>query len=232
MLLRYIELRSTIDKFTSEYAPAQMFKLKADEWLHLTYLVDVARHFSFWTTNIGASKGARIGYLLGAYDELFEALEECRRRLRGLREEYTWTIELVSGIDAALKKLEKYYALTYSDIGSFYALGAILSPRIKMQAFALKYSWLFDPTRLKDNFEFEFRNLYREYYAQREPINYTQQQEIDLDPMSLVFGQRRGQIHSQSRELDFDEIDRYLSLGILYPYSNHYSNRLYYLRYF
>ncbi|RDW70298.1 hypothetical protein BP5796_08695 [Coleophoma crateriformis] len=192
MLIRYIKLRQTIEKFTAEFAPATIF----------------------WTTNIGTATDSRIGYVLGAYDELFEALEECNRRLKPLS--YPWIPELLTGIDKAIQKLDKYYNKTYGDLGSFYALGAILSPRLKMSAFSPKHCWLKNPDDSQIKFENELRQLYSQYYSDREQSSYKPcYSDWDLDPMSLVFDQRNNQGYSKgiNDQLGFDgEIDRYLAL--------------------
>jgi hypothetical protein len=213
MLLRYIELRPTIDKFTTDFGPATMFKLQPTEWTQLMYLTDVTRHFSFWTTNIGTATDSRVGYVLSIYDELFEALEECHRRLKPIQE--PWVKELINGIDMAILKLQKYYNKTYEDLGSFYALGAILSPRMKMGAFSPQHCWLVEPENWKTKFEDELQTLYTMYYSDTgQSCQAVRLTDRDLDPMTLVFSQRQNLSSSTSYNNSFlySEIERYLAL--------------------
>lgn len=218
MMERAVLLQETINKFTTEYTPANMFTLNSQEWKYITYLIDVTRHFGFWTANIGKATGSRLGYVLTAYDELFEGLEECCRRLKPLRD--PWIPDLLKGIDKAMQKLDKYYNKTYSATGSFYAFGAILSPRLKMTIFNPEYCWLDPNVDWQERFEGELRELYFQHYADREVLGPVQQKsryrEVDVDPMALLLSRKRGSSSMGSiprvEGLDGGEIDRYLAL--------------------
>jgi hypothetical protein len=126
-----------VNKFTTEFTLATIFHITSEEWKHITYLIDVTRQFSFWSSNIGIATGARLGFVLPAYDELFEGLEECTRRLKPLSD--PWIPKLLKAIDKAVQKLDKYYNLSCTGIGNFYAFGAILSPWLKMEVFNPDY---------------------------------------------------------------------------------------------
>jgi len=142
MLIRAYELRREIDEFTSKYNPARIFSLSYEEWIQIEYLIDITRPFNFFTTAIGKSTAPTLPYTFGIYDELFEKLEECHRRLSWRVKKYYWIRDLITGIEAAQAKLSKYYKRTYSNIGSIYAIGAILNPNTKLSQFDEKYCWL------------------------------------------------------------------------------------------
>jgi hypothetical protein len=74
MMLRAVLLQDAVNKFTTEFTLANIFHISPEEWKHITYLIDVTRQFSFWTSNMGIASGARLGFVLPAYDELFEGL--------------------------------------------------------------------------------------------------------------------------------------------------------------
>ena len=212
MMLRAVLLQEAIDKFTTEFTPANIFSISAQEWRHITYLIDVTRQFSFWTSNIGVASGARLGFVLPAYDELFEGLEECTRRLKPLQD--PWIPKLLKAIDKAVQKLDKYYTKSCRGIGNFYAFGAILSPRIKMEAFNPRYCWLNPTTNWQQHFEGELRSLYTQHYANQERTNQHQAQysELDKDPMALLLNRKRSYNSFTQTNEQGGEIERYLAL--------------------
>jgi hypothetical protein len=52
-----------------EFTPANIFRISTQEWKCITYLIDVNRQFSFWTSNISIASGARLGFVLPTYGE-------------------------------------------------------------------------------------------------------------------------------------------------------------------
>lgn len=212
MMLRAVLLQEAVDKFTTEFTPATIFHITSEEWKHITYLIDVTRQFSFWTSNMGIATGARLGFVLPAYDELFEGLEECTRRLKPLTD--PWIPKLLKAIDKAVQKLDKYYSLSCTGIGNFYAFGAILSPRLKMEVFNPDYCWLNPNTNWQRHFEKEFRALYTQHYANQERSTQHQAHymELDKDPMALMLNRKRSYNSISQANNQGGEIERYLAL--------------------
>ena len=160
---------------------------------------------------MGIATGARLGFVLPAYDELFEGLEECTCRLKPLQD--PWIPKLLKAIDKAVQKLDKYYNLSYTGIGNFYAFGAILSPRLKMEVFNPDYCWLNPTINWQEHFEEKFQALYNQHYANQERSKQHQVQysEIDKDPMALLLTRKRS-YNSFSQSEGGGEIGRYLAL--------------------
>jgi hypothetical protein len=212
MMLRAVLLQEAINKFTTEFTPANIFSISTQEWKHITYLIDVTRQFSFWTSNIGRASGARLGFVLPGYDELFEALEECTRRLKPLQD--PWIPKLLKAIDKAVQKLDKYYSKSCKGIGSFYAFGAILSPRLKMEVFNPDYCWLNPNKNWQGHFEGQFRELYTKHYAnsERSRQHNDQYSKLDTDPMALLLNRKRSYNSWNQHANQGGEIERYLAL--------------------
>jgi hypothetical protein len=81
---------------------------------------------------------------------MFERFWEARRRLNEKKTKYEFVGPLITAVEKAEKKLEKYYRILYTDLGSVYVISAILDPGNKLRGFNLNYTWL--PTdRLESN---------------------------------------------------------------------------------
>lgn len=227
MMTRSIRLRKPIDKFCQEYRPARFFALSEIEWKQIGYLIDLVRPFNFFTTTIGKTKGITLPYVLRIYDELFERLDESRRRLKAKIRQYSWVKPLIDGIDAAEAKLDVYYNKTYTNLGSLYAIGAILDPKLKLHNFDEEYCWLdYTVQDWRMEFEEQFRNLYNRDYARK--ANNTEYlravREANMDPLALMLDRSRergfrgdsqssGTVHSDDT---FSEVDYWLAMSKLY----------------
>jgi hypothetical protein len=214
-----MRLQEAINKFCTDEYTARFFYLSPLEWEQIGYLIDLVRPFNFFTTNIGKTKSVTLPYGLGIYDELFEQLTESRRRLKAKAIKSPWVNTLISSIDAAEKKLDKYYNKMYSDVGSFYALGAILNPNKKLEAFNPDHCWLDTKSRnWQAEYEAQFRELYQQSYAQKSSAigRLENLRELNMDPLAIVLDRGRyqgirrqssSQVEEEQRE---DEIDRWL----------------------
>ena len=156
--------------------------------------VYIVRPFNYYTTNVGKTKGVTLPYGLSVFDELYECLVESRRRLKAKVRQSPWIQTLIDGIDAAEAKLDIYYNKMYSDIGSFYALGAILNPMKKLNAFNPGFCWL--DTTVKDwglEFEDQFRELYRQSYIRNGSSSERLRaiREVNMDPLALMLDRSR-----------------------------------------
>jgi hypothetical protein len=148
MLLRFRRLKNAIDEFCRETNAARHFSLNKTEWTMIEYVLDIIRPFNFITTNIGASNTPTIPHVFQVYDHLFETLHEHSRRLRILESyrEYadikTLLGDLLFAIDTGIIALTGYYEKSYKDVGSIFAVGALLNPDLKDGYFCPEYSWL------------------------------------------------------------------------------------------
>lgn len=194
MMIRALRLRQAIDIFCSDYTDAKIFALSDLEWKQIGYLVDIVRPFNFFTTTVGKTKSVTLPYGLAIYDELFERLMESRRRLKAKEHKYLWVTVLIEGIDAAQAKLDHYYNKTYTDLGSFYGIGAILNPNSKLTAFDPDYCWL-NPNikNWQDEFEDQFRELYRRDYSHysSDSTHLKHLREVNMDPLALMLDRSR-----------------------------------------
>lgn len=222
MLVRAMHLRQAIDIYCTETANARHFALSSIEWQQIGYLIDIVRPFNFLTTTVGKTKGVTLPYGLNVFDELYERLNESHRRLKAKRQEKPWVKVLLKGIEEAIIKLDVYYKKMYGNLGSFYALGAILHPGLKLQAFNPVYSWLGESKDWKVEFEEQFRELYRQsYFKDSNNVEHLQLlRHTNKDPLALMLSRSRYSRDSKilsdrlssdtGGEVNEDEIDRWL----------------------
>lgn len=168
MLIRARKLKDTIQEYTRTSNQRKAFRLSEEEWLQVEYLIDLTKPFNFHTTMIGQLKGPTISHVYRIYDSLFTHLESSlfkltrkKVRARGSRQ---WINPMVKGLDSALDKLQKYYQETYSDIGSLYALGTMLSPIYKTTLFD-KDQGFDDGTDWCFVYKEQMRRLYQKGYS-------------------------------------------------------------------
>lgn len=217
MITRAHLLQPSIKSFIAESGKtAHFLSLNDDEWTRIGYLIDVTTPFSFCTTNIGRTRGQpTIGYVFGIYDELYEHLEECRRRLSSLHNSSNneWVLEIIKAVEAACTKLDKYYGKTYEDLGSVYAMGTILSPNIKLGAFDPDYSWLNpDINDWPAHYEVQFIKLYKDQYEQRSLPSCRTVPNTDLLGAIFRYGKKIKSIASGHSGLPFSEAEQYLQI--------------------
>jgi hypothetical protein len=207
MLVRAMRLREAITKYCNEHYQAKAFSLTNIEWMQIGYLIDILRPFNFFTTTVGKTKGITLPYGLGIFDELYERLTESRRRLSSKIARYSWIDILIKGIDAAETKLDQYYNKMYSDVGSIYAMGAILNPLSKLEAFNPDFCWLnFQERQWRYEYEEQFRKLYSDNYRRGTTIGQHLRalREVNKDPLALMLDRSR----YSRMELSSDQIDK------------------------
>ena len=221
MLVRAVRLQDAISKFCNEYRPAQCFTLSSEEWKQVKYLIDILRPFNFFTQTVGKTKGITLPYVLSIYDELFERLTESRRRLTIKALSCSWVKALINGINAAEAKLDVYYNKTYSNLGSIYGIGAILNPKLKLEAFNQKFCWLdFSARNWTFEFEDQLRALFRQGYIDKsnnsEHLRIVR--EANMDPLALMLDRGRTtrdirpNITDSSEEILY-EVDEWLAMS-------------------
>jgi len=216
MMLRAMRLRDPITRYCNIFSYAVPFSLSDSEWLQVGYLIDIVRPFNFFTSTVGKTRDVTLPYALPIYDELFERLTECRRRLNAKIHRYPWAQQLIDGIDAAEEKLDSYYNKTYSNLGSFYGIGALLNPAYKSKVFNKQYCWLdFEQQDWETEFEEQFENLFEQSYAgnQEEPnTQATRLQALrhtNINPLAAALERSRSNrmLLLRAQPLDLDDED-------------------------
>lgn len=234
MMIRAMRLRHTIDIYCSEEHKARHFRISNQEWTQIGYLIDLVRPFNFFTTTVGKTKSVTLCYGLRVYDELYERINECRRKLKEKRNhpQFDWVSLLIESLDAAEAKLDQYYNKMYGNIGSIYAMGAILDPSLKLEAFNEDYCWL--DTRgidWKMEFETQFRNLFQQSYSHKSSSaeRLAVIRETNVDPLALMLNRSRYTRENRwpssdqvENENGTDEIDRWFATSKFY--TNFYTN--------
>jgi hypothetical protein len=223
MLIRAMRLRNAIDKFCEDYRIAHPFQILSVEWDQIGYLIDLLRPFNFFTTTIGKTKSITLPYALRIYDELYERLNESRRRLKAKVNRKPWVRVLLEGIDAAEAKLDQYYNKMYTDLGSIYAIGAILNPSLKSETFNPDYCWLdFNVKDWQFEFKEQFQELFQKNYRDRAGNSQRLQtlRELNMDAIALALDRDR----LSSVDIADDEVDTWLRMSKLF-YTNLYTNR-------
>jgi hypothetical protein len=228
MIVRALHLRPVINRYCQEKEYATPFSLQETEWKQIEYLVDLVRPFNFLTSTVGKTKGITLPYALGIYDQLYESLFESRRRLVAKRRKYPWVEQLIKGIEAAEAKIDKYYQKSYGDLGSVYAIGAILNPKTKLDSFDPEYCWL-NPAGVewREEFEGQFREMYcRNYKDKARSVEHLQHiRDANIDPLALMLDRTRvmrdlrRQSSSQlleDAEESCLEVDEWLGMSKLY----------------
>jgi len=223
MMIRAQRLRPAIDRFCIKYPAARPYMLSELDWKQIGYLIDLVRPFAFFTATMGRTKSITLPYALQVYDEMFERLVECRRRLIPKVARKPWVQKLIDGIDSAEDKLMKYYNKTYTNLGSVYAIGAILNPGQKLDAFDEKYCWLdFKKKNWKFEFEDHLHTLYRQNYSTTNCSNAAQLEalrQVNADPLAIMLDRSRQLRYQEDNSATLfarissgSEVDKYLAM--------------------
>jgi hypothetical protein len=218
MLIRAVELRSSVNEFTRSYhkQKAQRFSLSVVEWKQLEYLIDLTKPFSFFTSSIGKTKGPTIQHVYGVYDQLFNHLAHCKKLLLQKKHRHTWIQSMIDAIDASNAKLYDHFTKTYKDLGSYYGIATLLAPEHKSDLFSAgSGSWI-QGDGVDIMYELQLDRLFRRQYADQtmstslKPDSYQQvQHALDQDPLSTLLHSRKRKRTSDKRP-DITEVNYYL----------------------
>jgi hypothetical protein len=175
---------------------------------------------------MGRTTQPTIQYGFGVFDEIYERMNEVRRKLdikqqREMRSRpakpVDWIQELKEAIDRSWLKLDKYYVKVYGDLGSIYALSAILDPSRKLDAFDPSIFWQGDHFQLE--YEEQFITAFEQGYSQRasQENELHQLHHVNRDPLAMLFSRHNvlegtGEGYQQSRVRP-SELELYLNLG-------------------
>ena len=165
MLERAVLLKKAISDFLDEYPKLRSLAIEQHEWSMVELIIKVLEPFHQSALYLMDGTGIQIDHTLNAYDRLFEMLEKARRKLSRSRTGYgegskQQADQLISGIEAASKKLSKYYAKT--DTGLVYFAARLLHPLRKDKLF-LTPSWIREAE--KPSYRDEYVNRVDEAYV-------------------------------------------------------------------
>jgi hypothetical protein len=132
MLRRAKKLHSFFDAFCKQYHKEEL-ALNREEWRQIEYLLWITHPFFQFTTLLSQTKDVTIHLVFSIYNKLFDHLEKSTRQLT--RKKVAWKKVMLAALEAAKKKLSRYYSMTDEIHGDLYAIGTILSPQSKLQFF-------------------------------------------------------------------------------------------------
>lgn len=213
MLRRAKRLSSAFNRYCLEHDQPQ-FKINAEEWRQIDYLLCITQPFYKWTTGLSKIKDVTVHNVFRVYNKLFDHLEASIRQLE--RKRVPWKQAMLRALYAGKEKLSVYYNKTEQIHGNLYAIGTILAPQHKLQFFS-KRDWA------DNNFEWRTRyknclESYLEDYQHRPPENQLppriQSSTYRSEDMEFLFDEDASQTPSQPKRSFHDELTQYLDSGM------------------
>lgn len=219
MLRRAKRLSTIFTKYCIEHGQPQ-FRLNAEEWRQIDYLLCITQPFYKWTTGLSKVKDVTIHNVFRVYNKLFEHLEKSICQLK--RKKVKWKTTMREALEAGSKKLSVYYNQTENIHGNLYAIGTILAPQYKLHFFS-KPDWSDDNYRWRATYR-EYIERYIEPYKQRQLEGKLPQNSLPSsrkkDDMELLFDDDEppaAPVHShpnQTKASFDDELTHYLDSGM------------------
>ena len=133
MLQRARRLSSIFDQYY-ELNTHSEFKLNAEEWRQVNYLLYITQPFYKFTTRLSQTKDTTVHNIFRVYNQLFDHLDVLIRRLG--KKKVPWKQAMLHSLEVGRDKLKFYYAKTEEIHGNLYAIGTILAPQHKLQFFS------------------------------------------------------------------------------------------------
>jgi hypothetical protein len=112
--------------------------MKDEEWGLVDDLLKILQPFyliSVITTAIGTTLDVTIPRIFQLYNWLFKQLETAKETLKTQARNSKYADKLLQAIEAAHDKLAEYYGKTEGETGTFYNLGAVLNPSMKLSLY-------------------------------------------------------------------------------------------------
>jgi ribosomal protein S15P/S13E len=221
MLSRAKKLQSIIDQYCTTHQYVQ-FKLDQEEWRQIEYLLLITKPFFDYTTILSKTNDVTVHSIFSIYNELFNHIDASEKQLK--RKAVPWKKQMLRALQAARKKLAKYYKATDTGAhGDIYAIATILSPSKKLQYFTNK-DW---------KGEIDFVKQYRKV-LEKEFVRYQQElsgstELVEVDSILVptgdfndldMIGESQATVQSAVEQED-DEITRYLAKGEFFYPNNH-----------
>lgn len=197
------------------------YKLDEEEWRQVEYLLLITKPFFDFTNVLSKTKDITVQHVFSIYNKLFNHLDAVERKLK--RKTVPWKKGMLQALQAAKKKLSKYYTATdHESYGTVYAIATILCPSKKLRYF-VSPDWR---GKNEQGEEIDYMKYYREI-LQKEFKNYQQQVNKEVEPRHIPVSRNSAEdeleelCESQTAlqaEVDQpeDEITRYLAKGERY----------------
>jgi hypothetical protein len=213
MLSRAKKLQSIIDQYCTTHQYVQ-FKLDQEEWRQIEYLLLITKPFFDYTTILSKTNDVTVHSIFSIYNELFNHIDVSEKQLK--RKAVPWKKQMLRALQAARKKLAKYYKATDIEAhGDIYAIATILSPSKKLQYFTNK-DW-----KGEIDFVKQYRKVLEKEFVryQQELSDSTELVEVDtilaptgdFNDLDMI-GESQATMQSAVEQED-DEITRYLAKG-------------------
>lgn len=161
----------------------------------------LAKPFALFGLTVGGSTTPAIQKVFATYNNIFDYLDEEKRRLEKKRK--PWKRDLLNAVEAGREKLKKYSGDTGEDKGKLYNLGTVLNPANKLTA----YDGPASERRWRPFYKRQFEEFYNGAYrraATRElggPTVATPPQNVSLDELATLPRRRRQIAGSQAGEV-------------------------------
>jgi hypothetical protein len=133
MLQRAKRISSTLNEYCDHHRHPQ-FRLNAEEWRQVDYLLCITQPFWKFTTGLSKTKNVTIHNVFRVYNRLFDHLDTSIRQLQ--RKKVPWKRSMLQALYGGKEKLKAYYRKTEEIHGNLYAIGTILAPKHKLQFFS------------------------------------------------------------------------------------------------
>jgi ribosomal protein S15P/S13E len=213
MLIRAKKLQSIIDQYCTTHQYVQ-FKLDEEEWRQIEYLLLITKPFFDYTTILSKTNDVTVHSIFSIYNGLFNHIGASKKQLK--RKSVPWKKQMLRALQAAHKKLAKYYKATDTQgYGNIYAIATILSPSKKLQYFTNK-EWKGEVDFVK-----HYRKVLEKEFVryQQELSGLTELAEVDtvqgptgdFNDLDMI-GEPQATVQSAVEQED-DEITRYLAKG-------------------
>lgn len=214
MLRRARRLSSTFDMYCELHMQGQ-FKLNAEQWRQVDYLLYLTQPFYKFTTRLSKTKDVTVHNVFRVYNQLFDHLEASIRQLQ--RKKVPWKQAMLHALHAGRDKLKIYYTKTQEIHGNLYAVGTILAPQYKLKFFSGgEYG---DDGESRARYK-EYLRQYLEPYqrrlseSQRPPIPSSPPNDNDFDDLfdeDMPRNSQQEKVNSNNELTDYLETGKYLA---------------------
>lgn len=110
------------------------FKLDEEEWRQVEYLLLITKPFFDFANVLSKTINITVQHVFSIYNKLFNHLDAVERKFK--RKAVPWKKRMLQALQAAKKKLSKYYTATDNEsYGAVYAIATILCPSKKLRYF-------------------------------------------------------------------------------------------------
>lgn len=216
MLNRAKRLQSVYNRYCTDHQYLH-FQLDPEEWRQIDYLLLLTKPFFDFTMMLSRTRDITAHNIFSIYNKLFSHLDDAEAKLKN--KGVIWKKRMLQALQAAKKKLSKYYTATdYETYGDIYALATILCPSKKLRYFT-STDWQGNidyVARYRDVLEREFRRYKERLQKEADPVLSKNPLEEFLDDNCDLDAAcaSQNQPYEENLEPRDDEIARYIARGI------------------